>query len=91
MARKVVVKVSLFCMSVLVFGLLYYKVVGYDNFTSDLRRTTSPDEFTKLFDLIYFSAITQSTVGLGDVAPRTRIGQLLVIVQVVTTLVIASL
>tara|TARA_Y100000816_G_C25934307_1_gene487269 strand:- start:423 stop:698 length:276 start_codon:yes stop_codon:yes gene_type:complete len=91
MSEKILMKVCLFCVSVLAFGILYYKVIGYDNFTSDLRRTTTPDEATKLFDLIYFSAITQSTVGLGDVAPRTRTGQLLVIVQVIATLIIASL
>ena len=91
MRKRVLFKVTLFLCAVTIFGFLYYSVVGYSNFTSNLRRTSPPDEVTKLFDLIYFSAITQSTVGLGDVAPRTRLGQLLVVVQVVTTLIIASL
>ena len=42
-------------------------------------------------DLLYFSVISQSTIGYGDIVPRSNLSRFIVILQVFTTLAILEL
>lgn len=43
------------------------------------------------FDLLYFSVITQTTIGYGEIVPKSRRCRLIVIAQVFTSLAILEL
>jgi len=59
----------------LVFGLLYY-------FTDslDFRSAPSFNNF-KILDYIYFSAVTFTTIGYGDIVPVAGVGHLIVFIE----------
>ena len=45
----------------------------------------------KYFEMLYFSAITQSTVGFGDISPKTPLARILVVIQILTSFILLSL
>ena len=47
-----------------------------------------PPFYQKFFDRLYFSAITGSTLGYGDIYPVSNISKFLVIIQALTTIII---
>ena len=49
------------------------------------------NDLASYFDLLYFSIITQTTVGYGDIIPYSRKSKTLVILQILTSLVILEL
>lgn len=79
--KKFFAKISFYALSILVYGLLYYTFIGADNFHFSGRSVKDKTESEKLYDLVYFSAITQSTVGYGDVYPTSPAGKFLVMTQ----------
>jgi hypothetical protein len=59
----------------LVFGLLYY-------FSDSLEFKTVPGNKTAQFlDYIYFSVITFTTIGYGDILPKAGTGQIIVFIE----------
>ena len=87
--KKFFVKIGVYGLSVLAYGILYYAIIGPENFHFSSKLNTS--DTANLYDLVYFSAITQSTVGYGDVYPRTAAGKFFVMTQLlVPFLVILS-
>jgi len=78
---KLFTKISFYVASIIVYGLIYYTIVGYHNFHYSDKLHRQPSETEKLFRLVYFSAITQSTVGYGDIFPNTRLGKVIVMSQ----------
>ncbi len=63
--RKVLVFVSTFLTLVLIFGALMYLVEGPE------------DGFTSIPQSMYWAVVTMTTVGFGDITPKTPLGQLL--------------
>ena len=56
------------------FGYLLIEVVtpnSFSNMNSNILATSQ--SFRALIDLIYFSFVTLSTLGYGDIAPLTRV------------------
>lgn len=47
-----------------------------------------PDLYQKFFDRIYFSAITGSTLGYGDIYPISNTAKFLVFIQALSTIII---
>ena len=41
--------------------------------------------------LLFFSTITQSTVGFGDISPKTPKAKILVVAQILTSFILLSL
>lgn len=84
---------TLFIISIIVFSLLYHFVCTSKEFDSSIlspkgEHLKPVDEF---FDLVYFSFITQSTTGFGDIAPRGKLAKMIVMLQVLSILFIASM
>ena len=84
---------TVFILSIIVFSLVYYFICTPKQFYSNIL---SPDgdhlrPVDEYFDLVYFSFITQSTTGFGDIAPRGTLARVIVMLQVLSILGIASM
>ncbi len=62
------------CLSI-IFGILYY---FFDSL--DFKLTAGSDSVNFL-DYIYFSAVTFTTIGYGDIVPKTGAGQIIVLIE----------
>jgi hypothetical protein len=67
--------VAIYFVVTLVFGLLYY---FYDSL--DFKFASGQNTFHFL-DYIYFSAVTFTTIGYGDIIPKTGAGHLIVFIE----------
>ncbi len=63
--RKILIFVSALLTLVLIFGTLMYMIEGPEN------------GFTSIPRSMYWAVVTMTTVGFGDITPRTTLGQLL--------------
>lgn len=74
---------------IIIFGILYW-LGGI----IETKYKIEPIEKNKyinkmnLFDSLYFSLVTQTTVGYGNVFPRTRLSQIINIIQLICILVV---
>ena len=64
--------------TVFVFATIYF-ILGKKNFNG----IADNNNFT---DYIYFSFITTSSIGYGDITPKTKIAKFFVVLQAITTL-----
>jgi hypothetical protein len=76
-----------FIISTLFYPFIYYFFCNYDDFY--FRHPPSNNQLPFL-DLIYFSVITQSTIGFGDITPKSNKGKCIVILQVLTSFIIIT-
>jgi ABC-type amino acid transport substrate-binding protein len=76
--------VALLILIIFVFGSLLWLVERGKN-----RRQFRPG-LIGLFDGLWWSAVTITTVGYGDKAPKTRLGRIIAIVWMLTAIVIIS-
>jgi len=67
--------IAIYITVTLVFGFLYY---FFD--TLDFKSTSGFNTFHFL-DYIYFSAVTFTTIGYGDILPKAGVGHLLVFIE----------
>eukprot|EP00759_Apiculatamorpha_spiralis_P057366 PhF_6_TR8621/c0_g1_i1/m.13448 len=66
-------------------GIIFY-VIEY----MWLEETQSMSRITKVVDSVYFSFITASTIGFGDITPKTRIGRVFSIVWISLSVLVIS-
>lgn len=69
-----------------------------DRITKETKNIVKKKEFTKekikpniyqnFFDRLYFSAITSSTLGYGDIYPVSNIAKMFVLIQAISTIII---
>lgn len=59
----------------LIFGLLYYLFDALD------FKTATGSDTGRFLDYIYFSAVTFTTIGYGDIVPKAGAGQILVLIE----------
>lgn len=72
------------------FGLVY-TIISF--FNDDIAFNNIPktlEEFEFYFRHIYFSFITITTIGYGDIYPLTTIGQFLVTIEVITGMILTN-
>ena len=72
------------------FGLVY-TIISF--FSEDIAFNNIPktlEEFEFYFRHIYFSFITITTIGYGDIYPLTTIGQFLVMIEVITGMILTN-
>lgn len=72
------------------FGLVY-TIISF--FSDDIAFNNIPktlEEFEFYFRHIYFSFITITTIGYGDIYPLTTIGQFLVMIEVITGMILTN-
>ena len=72
-------------LSIVVFAMIYYFI---DVFTDEKQFNTDKRE-NRFWDKLYFSLVTQSTVGYGDIYPVTALTKLFVSLQIFVTMVMA--
>lgn len=68
---------------VIFFGLTYFICNKYTDNAFQVPKNDSESELT-LLDCFYFSLITQTTVGYGDIVPINKISKLINILQLLT-------
>lgn len=72
------------------FGLVY-TIISF--FSDDIAFNNIPktlEEFEFYFRHIYFSFITITTIGYGDIYPLTTFGQFLVMIEVITGMILTN-
>lgn len=85
---------------VLTFAIIHFLVMYYDkhayhfnhvdnrslSHTAEISAMSFRDILNRLLDALYFSLVTQSTVGYGSIVPLTNTAKLVASVQIATTL-----
>src|SRR5664279_4374433 len=65
--------VAIYLAYTLVFGLLYYLFDSLD------FKTVPGNKAIRFLDYIYFSAVTFTTIGYGDIIPKAGTGQIIAV------------
>ena len=84
---NIVTKGFYFILSIFIFTLIYYHICKDCEFIY----TVSTNKKTKkknLFEMFFFSAVTQSTLGYGDIVPIGVRSRTLVIIQILISFII---
>jgi voltage-gated potassium channel len=88
--RDITVIITTYITLAVSFGLLYTVI----NFFSDVpifnNIPKNLGEFEFYFKHIYFSFITITTIGYGDIYPLTTLGQFLVVIEVITGIILTN-
>ena len=82
------IRIILFSISLFLYQLIYFLFCNSKDFKI---RGDPGNEKIDLFNLFYFSIITQSTIGFGDIVPQTKKSKLIVILQVYTGYLIMTI
>ena len=77
--KGVIIIATLYLITSIIFGLIYYSIRGNNNFKG-------LDEKSSFIDCLYFSLTTTSTVGYGDISPKSELARLFVILHQITLL-----
>jgi hypothetical protein len=88
--RSVIKALISFVVSYLLFIFVFGLVYGSIYLKSD-QTGFFPDKPLSLFDFFYFSAVTATTLGYGDISPADSLAKLLTVVQVFISMVIVAL
>jgi len=79
---------------ILFFGVVHFAVMQFDRNAYHLRShatTSTPSQSSssstpEWLDALYFSLVTQSTVGYGSIVPQSTLAKTITSVQILTTL-----
>ncbi|AFY55573.1 Kef-type K+ ransport system, predicted NAD-binding component [Rivularia sp. PCC 7116] len=64
--------------------ILFAIIFVYSGLIYQVEHPVNPQVFTTFVDAIYFSIVTMTTVGFGDVTPVSQIGRLLTVLMILT-------
>ena len=71
---------KLYFLVLIIFTLIYWLLGTSENFIFDKASNNNSDSLTFL-NALYFSFITQSTTGYGDITPKTKLTRIIVMCQ----------
>ena len=60
----------------------------YSGLIYQVERVANPTQFTTFLDALYFSVVTMTTVGFGDVTPISELGRLMTVLMILTGVVL---
>jgi len=63
---------------------LFAIIFVYSGLIYQVEHAINPEAFTTFLDAVYFSVVTMTTVGFGDVTPISEIGRLLTALMILT-------
>ena len=93
-------KFILFTSSIILFSFIYtifLKIEDFDDnhtyyFKNKKKKKNKELSIINIyFEMLYFSAITQSTVGFGDISPKSPKAKIFVVLQILTSFILLSL
>jgi voltage-gated potassium channel len=67
-----------------VFFTLFAIVFVYSGFIYQVEHSVNPRQFATFLDAFYFSIVTMTTVGFGDISPISEAGRLLTVLMILT-------
>jgi hypothetical protein len=73
--NAVLIGVAIYIVITLVFGLLYFLFDSLD------FKSTAGGKTVSFLDYIYFSAVTFTTIGYGDIVPKDGVGQVIIFIE----------
>ncbi|HIK10023.1 MAG TPA: ion transporter [Oscillatoriaceae cyanobacterium M33_DOE_052] len=63
---------------------LFAIIFVYSGLIYQVEHPVNPEDFTTFFDAFYFSVVTMTTVGFGDVTPLSPWGRLMTVMMILT-------
>ncbi len=67
---------------------LFAIIFVYSGLIYQVEHQVNPDNFRTFLDAFYFSVVTMTTVGFGDITPTSEAGQLLTVLMILTGIAI---
>jgi voltage-gated potassium channel len=67
-----------------IFLTLFSIIFVYSGLIYQIEHSVNPQAFTNFFDAIYFSIVTMTTVGFGDVIPLSEAGRFMTVLMILT-------
>ena len=78
------IKIIILIISIVVFSFVYY-------YLNKKHYVVKSSDIMNYFNSLYFSIVTQTLLGPGDIYPKTDVAKFFVIIQVTITLIITFL
>jgi len=67
---------------------LFAIIFVYSGLIYQVEHSANPDAFGTFLDAVYFSVVTMTTVGFGDVTPISEVGRLMTVLMILTGVVL---
>ena len=86
------IRLLLFCISIVIFSFIYYRYCDHEkDFYYGIYPKPKHNVLNDHIDYLYFSAQIQSTLGFGDMAPKTNKARMIVVSQLLASFIIFNL
>lgn len=76
---------------IILFAIIYYIIYKYHNGSFRFDNINTEKKQLDIIDFLYFSLVTQSTVGYGDITPVHRMPKIIVMCQIISIYAIIAL
>ncbi len=89
-------KFLIFIISIIIYSVIYtyyFRLEDFFDTSLDIDKAKEDESNLtyKYLQMFYFSAITQSTVGFGDIYPRSVYSKIVVVLQILSSYILLSL
>ncbi len=71
-----------------IFLILFSLIFIYSGAIYQVEHYSNPEVFTTFFDALYFSVVTMTTVGFGDVIPLSESGRILTVMMIFSGIIL---
>ena len=84
---KIIYIIIYIILYLLILSCVYYLIDYYSTENIFIIKDSSESSIT-FWEAIYFTIITQSTIGYGDIVPKSLLARILVTVQALSTIIL---